>query len=130
MCTKMSVFNSVKKQKPIQRTDLNFTCSMQADAGSILLIGARGEVATVLRESTLASLGQTLPRVVQRHFLTVGSTLGGVSDPILATHKAQLFFRTGALDGTAFGSAIGPASTHRLPSCLVHLGGTPSQPIH
>ena len=112
------------------RANLEFTSSMQADAGSILKSVARGEVATVFGESTLTSLGQTLPGIVQCHFLTVSGALGGVSDPILAAHKAQLLLWTGALDGTALGSAIGPAPAHRLPGRLVHLGGAPGQPIH
>ena len=103
---------------------------MQADAGSILESIARGEVATVFGESTLTSLGQTLPGIVQCHFLTVSGALGGVSDPIQAAHKAQLLLRTGALDRTVFRSTVGPTSVHRLTSGLVDLGGAPGQPIH
>ena len=110
--------------------NLDFTRSVQADAGSILETVAGGEVATVFRESTLTSLRQTLPRIVQCHSLTVSGTLGGVCDPIHAADKAQLLLWTGALDGTALGSAIGPAPAHRLPGRLVHLGGAPGQPIH
>ena len=103
---------------------------MYTDARSILARGTRREVATVLREPTLATLRQALARVVQRHLLTTSSTLGGVGDPILAAHQAQLLLRASALDGTSLRSTIRPAPVHCLAGGLVHLGGAPGQPVH